>query len=78
MLMSPGKIIYPTNSPCIEFTHSSTIIGKRGLIQRLVRHIFHRIPDGVLPIRIDGRPLVKKVICDAFAVAYDEMEAEHL
>ena len=32
----------------------------------------------VLPIRIDGRPFIQKVVYNAFAVAYDEVECEHL
>ena len=31
-----------------------------------------------LPIRIDGRPLIKEIIRNAFAVAHDEMETKDL
>ena len=34
--------------------------------------------NGTLPVRINGRSLVKKIVCNAFAVAHDEMEAKDL
>jgi len=60
-------------------TCSSTIIGSRGLIQSDFSQVWlNGRLDITLPIRINGRSLVKKVICDAFAVAHDEMKTKDL
>ena len=74
MLMSPGEVTDLSNDRIhAQFYHhrQTRPNSQQGEIRPLPF-------DGALPIRIDGRPLVKKVICNAFTVAYNEMEPEYL